>query len=111
MMINHRHVPCAKPHTTGQSIFGMTGPPRNVFNMCMMFFNAKCHHKPKEKFGVKECRNRRARCLGCEYPTCENCGFQHPRTEIAVHERHKVDGYWFCYSEVCRKARAAAVKA
>ena len=70
-----------------------------------------CHvHKPRDNYADDGKRSLAGRCLECEYPKCDHCGFQHSRCNKAVQERHKIDGRWFCDQKACKEARVAAAK-
>ena len=67
-------------------------------------------YKPKSEFARVMKGKIALRCLGCEYPKCHLCGYQHPRAAIAVQERRKIDGKWFCGSRIKCKEAAAAMR-
>jgi hypothetical protein len=67
-------------------------------------------HKTRDNYADAGKRCLAERCLECEYPKCDHCGFQHSRSDRAVQERHKIDGRWFCNRKACKEARVAAAK-
>jgi hypothetical protein len=74
---------------------------------------AECHlHKPSSEYHQHGSRHVEARCKDCQYPTCANrdCdGYRHPFTAVAVYQRHKINGQWFCRrTTTCTNAAALA---